>query len=159
MTKNTINQICDKLTDMADNFAEQERILRGLIAVIRSSQDDTEPKVINTLPEDKLGVIEKLMRELLEQKEGKSGPFPGQFPFDTHPHLSPKVGDPPGWWNNQPWCTPCSSVVYSDPKIFPNGSSFIGGGSITVVPCSNPSDQKIVYADSNGTHIVEKDQK
>ena len=44
MTKNTINQICDKLTDMADNFAEQERILRGLIAVIRSSQDDKDQK-------------------------------------------------------------------------------------------------------------------
>ena len=79
MTKNTINQICDKLTDMADNFAEQERILRGLIAVIRSSQDDKEPKVINTLPEDKLGVIEKLIRELIEQKEGKSAHFPVSF--------------------------------------------------------------------------------
>lgn len=159
MTKNTINQICDKLTDMADNFAEQERILRGLIAVIRASQDDKEPKVINMLPEDKLGVIERLMRELLEQKEGKSGPFPGQFPFDTHPHISPKVGEQPGWWNNQPLCNPCNSTVYSDPSIFPNGSSFIGGSSITVVPCSSPSEQQIIYADSRGIHITGKETK
>jgi hypothetical protein len=159
MTKNTINQICDKLTTLADNFAEQERTLRGLIAVIRTAKDEDEPKVVNTLPEDKIGVIERLLKELLEKKEGKSSPFPGQFPFDTHPHISPKVGDQPGWWNNQPFCNPCNSTVYSDPSIFPNGSSFIGGSSITVTPCSNPSDQQIVYADSRGTHITGKEMK
>lgn len=159
MTKNTINQICDKLTILADNFAEQERTLRGLIAVIRAAKDEDEPKVVNTLPEDQLGAIERLLKELIEKKEGKSGPFPERFPYDTHPHLSPKPGDYPGWWNNQPFCNPCSSVIYSDPSIFPNGSSFIGGGSITVVPCSSPSEQQIVYADSRGTHITGKEMK
>ena len=159
MTKNTINQICDKLTTLADNFAEQERTIRGLIAVIRAAKDEDEPKVVNTLPEDQLGVIERLLKELIEKKEGKSGPFPERFPYDTHPYLSPKPGDQPGWWNNQPFCNPCNSTVYSDPSIFPNGSSFIGGSSITVVPCSSPSEQQIIYADSRGIHITGKETK
>lgn len=151
MNKNTINQICDKLIMLADNFAEQERILRALEALVRSLKDDAnDTKQPLNQPEDKLGNIEKLLKELMEQKEGKGTSYPKQWPYDTHPNLNPKVGDQPGWWKNQPWCSP---VIYSDPNIFPNGSSFIGGSSITVVPCSNPSDQQIVYADTKGVHI------
>jgi len=156
MTKNTINQICEKLTVLADNCAEQERTIRGLIAIIRASKDE-KPEVINTIPDEKLSVIEQLLRELKEKRsEDKK---PDRFPFDTHPHITPYVGDQPGWWNNQPFCTPCSSVIYSDPNRFPNGSSFIGGSSITVVPCSSPSEQQIIYADSRGTHITGKEMK
>ena len=160
MTKNTINQICEKLTILADNYAEQERTLRGLIAIIRAAKDEEEPKVVNTLPEDKIGVIERLLKELIEKKEGKSGPFPERFPYDTHPYLSPKPGDQPGWWHDQPFCNLCgSSTIHSDPSIFPNGSSFIGGSSITVVPCSSPSEQQIIYADPRGIHITGKEMK
>lgn len=154
MTKNTINQICDKLTDMADNFAEQERILRGLVAVLRASKDEEEPKVINTLPEDKLGVIEKLIRELKEQKEGKPSPFPGQFPFDTHPHITPYVGDQPGWMQYGP-----QAVQSSKPELWQQGQPVTPfGGTISVIPCSSPTTQQIIYADANGTHIVKKEQ-
>lgn len=149
MNKNTINQICDKLIMLADNYAEQERILRSLEALVRSLKDESkEDKPINK-KEDQLDIIERLLREMNQK--------PKEFPFDTHPYLNPKVGDQPGWWNNQPFCNPCNSTVYSDPSIFPNGSSFIGGGSITVVPCSNPPDQQIIYADAKGVHI--KDAK
>ena len=72
MNKNTINQICDKLIMLADNFAEQERILRALEALVRSLKDDTkDAKQPLNQPEDKLGNIEKLLKELMEQKEGK----------------------------------------------------------------------------------------
>lgn len=154
MTKNTINQICDKLTTLADNFAEQERTLRGLIAIIRAAKDEDEPKVVNTLPEDKLGVIERLLKELMEKKEGKSGPFPERFPFDTHPHVTPYVGDQPGWMQYGP-----QSVQSSKPELWQQGQPINPfGGTISVVPCSSPANQQIIYADANGTHIVKKEQ-
>lgn len=147
MNKNTINQICDKLIMLADNFAEQERILRALEALVRSLKDDTkDTKQPLNQPEDKLGNIEKLLKELMEQKEGKGTEYPKQWPFDTHPYINKGPFISPGPWSG-------SGVIYSDPNIFPSGSSFIGGGSITVVPCSNPSDQQIVYADTKGVHI------
>ena len=149
MNKNTINQICDKLIMLADNYAEQERILRSLESLVRSLKDEAREDKPSNKKEDQLDIIERLLREMNQKRET----YPKEFPFDTHPHLNPKVGDPPGWWKNQPLCNPCSSVIYSDHNIFPNGSSFIGGGSITVVPCSNPPDQQIIYADAKGVHI------
>lgn len=154
MNKNTINQICDKLIMLADNYAEQERILRSLEALVRSLKDEAkDTKQPTNTQDDRLDIIERLLREMNQKRET----YPKEFPFDTHPYLSPKPGDQPGWWNNQPFCNPCSTLIYSDPSTFPNGSSFIGGGSITVVPCSNPPDQQIIYADAKGVHI--KDAK
>jgi hypothetical protein len=149
MTKNTINQICEKLTILADNYAEQERTLRGLIAVIRAAKDEDEPKVVNTLPEDKLGTIERLLKELMEKKEGKSGPFQERFPFDTHPHVTPYVGDQPGWMQYGPQC-----IQSSKPELWHGQPLSPMGATISVVPCSSPSDQKIIYADANGTHVT-----
>ena len=147
MNKNTINQICDKLIMLADNFAEQERILRALEALVRSLKDDTkDAKQPLNQPEDKLGNIEKLLKELMEQKEGKGISYPKQWPYDTHPYLNPKVGDQPGWWNQGPYCGGDTIQLPSDtPRVY--------GSPITVVPCSNPSDQQIVYADTKGVHI------
>ena len=140
MNKNTINQICDKLIMLADNFAEQERILRALEALVRSLKDDTkDTKQPLNQPEDKLGNIEKLLKELMEQKEGKGTEYPKQWPFDTHPYINKGPFISPGPWSG-------SGVVYENPKA-------IYGSSITVVPCSNPSDQQIVYADTKGVHI------
>ena len=151
MTKNTINQICDKLTTLADNCAEQERILRGLIAVIRAAKDEKEPQIINTQPDDKLSVIEKLLKELMEKKEGERTPFP----YDTHPHITPYVGDQPGWMKYGPQC-----IQSSRPELWQPGQPFSPFGStISVVPCSSPATQQIVYADSNGVHVTTKEQK
>ena len=148
MNKNTINQICDKLIMLADNYAEQERILRSLEALVRSLKDEAkDTKQPLNQPDDKLGNIEKLLKELMEQKEGKGTSYPKQWPYDTHPYLNPKVGDQPGWWNQGPWCGGGETIQ------LPSNTPRVYGSSITVVPCSNPSDQQIVYADTKGVHI------
>ena len=144
MNKNTINQICDKLIMLADNYAEQERILRSLEALVRSLKDEAkDTKQPTNTQDDRLDTIERLLREMNRKKEV----YPKDFPFDTHPYLNPKVGDQPGWWNQGPWCGGGETIQLpiNTPRVY--------GSSITVVPCSNPSDQQIVYADTKGVHI------
>ena len=144
MNKNTINQICDKLIMLADNYAEQERILRSLEALVRSLKDEAkDTKQPTNTQDDRLDVIERLLREMNQKREV----YPKDFPFDTHPYLNPKVGDQPGWWNQGPWCGGGETIQ------LPSNTPRVYGSSITVVPCSNPSDQQIVYADTKGVHI------
>jgi len=145
MNKNTINQICDKLIMLADNYAEQERILRSLEALVRRSLKDEakDTKQPTNTQDDRLDTIERLLREMNRKKEV----YPKDFPFDTHPYLNPKVGDQPGWWNQGPWCGGGETIQ------LPSNTPRVYGSSITVVPCSNPSDQQIVYADTKGVHI------
>jgi len=144
MNKNTINQICDKLIMLADNYAEQERILRSLEALVRSLKDEAkDTKQPTNTQDDRLDTIERLLREMNRKKEV----YPKDFPFDTHPYLNPKVGDQPGWWNQGPWCGGGETIQ------LPSNTPRVYGSSITVVPCSNPSDQQIVYADTKGVHI------
>lgn len=146
MNKNTINQICDKLIMLADNYAEQERILRSLEALVRSLKDEAkDTKQPTNTQDDRLDVIERLLREMNQKKET----YPKDYPFDTHPYLNPKIGDQPGWWNQGPWCGGGETIQ------LPSNTPKVYGSSITVVPCSNPSDQQIVYADTKGVHIKE----
>ena len=133
---------------LADNYAEQERILRSLEALVRSLKDEAkDTKQPTNTQDDRLDVIERLLREMNQKKET----YPKDFPFDTHPYLNPKVGDQPGWWYQGPWCGGGETIQ------LPSNTPKVYGSSITVVPCSNPPDQQIIYADAKGVHI--KDAK
>lgn len=131
MTKSEINQICDKLTQFADNCAEQERIIRGIVAVLRSSKED---KTITNKPDDNTWAdrIERLLKEAEERSKQQNI---WKYPFDTHPY--------PPYINN----TPC------DPVYPGNVGPITCDGSIGKTPISQP----VVYANSNGIHIKETD--
>ena len=112
MNKQTTNRIVDLLSKLADSLAEQERTVRALATEIQTLKYDvTHEELEKPAKDEHLTTIEKLLKELLEEK--KQVPVPG-FPFDTHPHITPYVapvvGDPPGWMNQGPFATGVSQV-------------------------------------------------
>ena len=105
MNKQTTNRIMDLLSKLADSLAEQERTVRALATELQTLKYDVTPEELaKPAKEDTLTGIERMLKELLEEKRQKP-----VFPFDTHPHITPyvtpKVGDPPGWMNPGPFAT------------------------------------------------------
>ena len=110
MNKQTTNRIVDLLSKLADSLAEQERTVRALATEIQTLKYDvTHEELTKQTKDDHLTTIEKLLKELLEEKKQ----IPG-FPFDTTPHIkpyiSPKVEDPPGWMTQGPFATGAPQV-------------------------------------------------
>lgn len=105
MNKQTTNRIVDLLSKLADSLAEQERTVRALATEIQTLKYDVTPEELaKPAKEDTMTGIERMLKELLEEKRQRPG-----FPFDTHPHITPYVapvvGDPPGWMNQGPFAT------------------------------------------------------
>lgn len=94
MDKQTVNRICDSLTSLADNLAEQERIVRGLEAHIRSLKYEVTLEELEkkTPDADRWDRLEKLLKEALEGAKTKdkgspyiNTPFPNPGPSDWPP--------------------------------------------------------------------------
>lgn len=91
MNKQTTNRIVDLLSKLADSLAEQERTVRALATEIQTLKYDVTPEELAKPAKDEhLTTIEKLLKELLEEK--KQVLVPG-FPFDT-PHITTYMSGP-----------------------------------------------------------------
>ena len=116
MDEKTVNRIYDSLTSLADNAAEQERIFRGLAAIINSLKYDVSKEELTKGTEnDRLTRIEKLLEKALEDAKTRDK----GFPYVTGP-LNPQ--GPSDWPPLPPItcsikATPCStqkiSAVYA----------------------------------------------
>ena len=83
MNKQTTNRIVDLLSKLADNLAEQERTVRALATEIQTLKYDVTPEELaKPAKEDTMTSIERLLKELLEEKKQQKP----KFPFDTHPY-------------------------------------------------------------------------
>lgn len=108
MNKQTTNRIVDLLSKFADNLAEQERVVRALATEIQTLKYDvTREELEKPAKEEHLTTIEKLLKELLEEK--KQVPVPG-FPFDTHPHITPYISGPTA---DMPQVNLCTNSTYA----------------------------------------------
>lgn len=82
MNKQTTNRIVDLLSKLADSLAEQERTVRALATEIQTLKYDVTPEELaKPAKEDTITGIERMLKELLEEKRQKP-----KFPFDTHPY-------------------------------------------------------------------------
>ena len=108
MNKQTTNRIVDLLSKLADNLSEQERTVRALATEIQTLKYDVTPEELEKPAKDEhLTTIEKLLKELLEEK--KQVPVPG-FPFDTHPHITPYMSGPTA---GMPQVNLCTNSTYA----------------------------------------------
>jgi len=101
MTKQTVNQICDQLTKLADNFAENERIIRALTETIRLMKYDVTKEELEKRPMgDEFEEIKRMLRELQSERVKRDyidSPF--TYPGPAYPMRMPDIT-----------CNPCSST-------------------------------------------------
>lgn len=82
MNKQTTNRIVDLLSKLADSLAEQERTVRALATEIQTLKYDVTPEELaKPAKEDTLTGIERMLKELLEEKQQKP-----KYPFDPYPY-------------------------------------------------------------------------
>lgn len=82
MNEQTCNRICDLLTRYADSLASQERLIRAIATEVQTLKYEvTHEELAKPAKEDTLTGIERMLKELLEEKQQKQ-----KAPFDTHPY-------------------------------------------------------------------------